>query len=271
MDPFSLSSLFKTVKHERLNRKIWLPIEYILGLKKLSNLYQEIESETTSENFTSTVLEKLNINYEIVNPMMTLPKKEPLIIVSNHPFGALEALILLNHFSKHHTHVKVMANIFLQRITTISEHLFGVIPFKDNQAKKSNHKVMRDIYRWLQAGKCLITFPAGNVAHLQFKKACVADPNWDLQIAHLARATNALVLPIHIEGRNSYWFYLLGPKLHAFRYGAELLNKQDKNIRVHIGSIITPEQTKYIQNDLDLVNYFRLKSDQLPLNVKKEQ
>lgn len=271
MDPFSLSSLIKIVKNERLNRKIWQPVEHILGFKKLSKLYQEVESQSSTDAFIPAALKKLNIDYEIVKPIATIPQTGPLIVVSNHPFGALEALLLLDHLSKYREDVKVMANLFLQRITAVSDHIFGVNPFKDARAKKSNHRVMKELYEWLLSEHCLITFPAGNVAHVHVKKTCVTDPIWDEQIAHLARSTNAAVLPIYIEGRNSRCFYLLGPKLHAFRYGNELLNKQNRTIKIHIGSVICSEQTKSIKDDRDLINYFRLKSDQLPLSVQRDQ
>ncbi len=258
-DPFRLASLFQTVKNEKLNQLIWSPVERVLGFKKLSALYQTHKDKKPPQAFIKDILEELEINY-VVNTNTEIPKTGTLLIVSNHPFGALEASIIADYLSEHRSDVRIMANVFLKRISPISDLLFGVNPFKDKTAIKSNQKVMREIHQWLQNENCLITFPAGNVSHLHLKKPYIADGEWDQQIARLARSTNASILPIFVEGRNSFWFYMLGSRLHALGYGRQFLNKKGKTIEIRIGEIISQNKINSIQSDADLIEFIRSKT-----------
>ena len=258
-DPFSLSSLFQTVKNDKLNQLLWAPVEWILGFKKLSTLYQTHKDKKPPQVFIKDILKELEINY-VVNSDVEIPKTGSLLIVSNHPFGALEALIIADYLSEYRSDIRIMANVFLKRISPISDLLFGVNPFKDKVAIKNNQKVMREIHQWLQNENCLITFPAGNVSHLHLKKPYIADGEWDQQIARLARSTKANVLPIYIEGKNSFWFYTLGPHLHALGYAWQFLNKKGKMIKIRIGEIISQNEINSFQSDMNLIEFIRLKT-----------
>ncbi len=233
----------------------------MLGFKKLSDIYQSLRDNKSPQKFIKDVLEHLDIKY-IVNPVHTktdIPETGSLLIIANHPFGALDALLLLDYLSENRPDIRIMANVFLERITPVSELILGVNPFKDKVAIKSNLKKMREIHQWLQDGHCLITFPAGNVSQIHLKKPFIADGNWNQQIARLARSTKTSVLPITVKGRNSPWFYMLGPHLHALRYGLELLNKKGKTINLYQGEIMNQETIKAIQSDVDLISWFRKK------------
>ncbi len=258
-DPFRLVNLFQTMKNDRLNQLLWLPVERILGFKKLSLLYQAHKDKKTPRAFIRAILEQLEVSYT-ENSTNQIPKDGAILIVSNHPFGALEALVLADYLFEYRSDVRIVANVFLKRIKPISDLLFGVNPFRDRTAKKYNQKIMHKIFHWLQNKNCLITFPAGNVSHLHLKKPFIADGEWDQKIARLARSTGASVLPIFVEGRNSLWFYILGPRLHALRYGRELLNKKGKTFKINHGEIISQEKIHSIQSDAELIKFIRSKT-----------
>ncbi len=261
-DPFSLSQLLHTFKNPKLNQYFWSSIEKIFGLKKTSELHKSIEHKTSAPDYIKSVLEKLDIRYQI-HTKTKIPNKDPLLILCNHPFGALEALILFNYLYESRSDLRIIANLFLKRIYPLSNILFGVLPFKDKCAKKQNIKVMLEISRWLDNGNSLICFPAGDVSHLQFKPISIRDGLWEKQIAKLARTSNSNVLPIYIEGRNSLWFYLLSTQFHALRYALELLNKKGNTIKIHIGDVIVPENFNSYPSDIDLIKFFRDKNNQL--------
>lgn len=262
IDPFSLSQLIHTFDNPKLNQIFWAPVEWILGFKKLSKLQIKLSDQKAPQEYIRSILEELDIKYH-VKTKNKIPETGPLLIVSNHPFGALEAIILSYYLLKSRSDIHIMANIFLKRIDPISKIIFGVNPFKDQSAKKQNQKVMREIYHGLKQGNSLITFPAGDVAQFHFKKPYITDDSWEKQIAHLARSTNANVLPIFVEGRNSFWFYLLSSSLHSLRYGLELLNKKDKIININIGNLITPDKFSLYKSNTDLIKLFREECDQL--------
>jgi len=263
-DPFSLSNLVHLVENGTINKLIWTPIERVLGFKKLSALYKTLEKESPPQTFVRSVLSRLEIEYSVKKKELP-PSSGPLIIVANHPFGALEALILVDYLAQYRTDIRILGNVFLKRIYPLSTLIFGVNPLRDKKAISQNRTVIREIYHWLKDRHCLITFPAGNVSYLHFRQPFIDDGVWNKQIARLARSTASNVLPIAVDGKNSFWFYLLGNHLHALRYGLELLNKQGKAISLHQEAIITPDKFTTIPLDSDLILYFREKV-MAPLN-----
>lgn len=268
-DPFRLSEFIHIVKSNRLNQFICTLLERILGLNKLSHLYQQLDTQDSPGVFIKQLLDHLDISYYIESAS-PIERHKPLLIISNHPFGALDGLILIDYLSAYRSDIRMMANVFLKRFPPVSDLLFGVNPFKDKSAKHYNKNVMREIYQWLQRGHCLITFPAGNVSYLHLNRSLIADAKWDQQVARLARSTSSDVLPVFIEGRNSYLFYLLGPHWHALLYGRELLNKKGKQINIKTGKLILAEDISLIKSDKELINHFRIKTESLSANAGKE-
>ena len=83
----------------------------------------EIESE--GFEFIATLLRDLNISYTISGKdKMRIPSEGRLIIVSNHPLGGLDALILINAISEIRTDVKVLANNVLLKYFSAERSLY---------------------------------------------------------------------------------------------------------------------------------------------------
>ena len=68
----------------------------VAGLNRLNRLYSHV-SEYQGIDFADHLLEQLNVKCDIApEEFDNIPKEGPFIIVSNHPFGGLDGIIMLH-------------------------------------------------------------------------------------------------------------------------------------------------------------------------------
>lgn len=114
--------------------------------------------------------------------------------MANHPFGALEGVILAHLIWKIRPDVRFVANYLLKRISELSELFFQIDPFGTTSSRQRNFAGMRRAREWLENVDCLVIFPAGEVSHLNFRDGFVFDPPW----------TSGAVSPTH-RTRKRLW------------------------------------------------------------------
>ena len=135
-----------------------------------------------------------------------------------------------------------------------------VDPFGGQDSVKTNQKGIRDCIQCLRQGGMLVVFPAGEVAHLDFKQRQITDPPWSEMIARLARIGRASVLPMYFRGSNSALFHILGtihPRFRTAMLPHEFLNKQRTSIELRVGNLIPLKKLQSFVDDSSLIRYLR--------------
>ena len=130
-----------------------------------------------------------------------IPAHGRLLIVANHPSGALDALALLDLVGQVRRDVRIVANDFLSALGGLGELLLPVRILGGRPAPDS----LRAIRAALGRGECVIVFPAGEVSRLGPRG--IRDGRWRRGFLRFARACAAPVLPVRIDARNSMLFY----------------------------------------------------------------
>ncbi|MGB1321135.1 MAG: lysophospholipid acyltransferase family protein [Vibrio gallaecicus] len=237
-------------------------VEWATGLSKLDKIYQQRPDELSSFEFMNHTLSALNIGYSIeAGSTEHIPQEGPLVIVANHPLGAIEGVILADLIGSVRKDVKVLANELLKRLPELSDLFIGVDVFNGKESKRKNAKAIRDANQHLADGGVLIIFPAGEVSSYQKKGKNLTDIEWSKSVAKFVKRHQATTIPIFINGRNSELFYQAGrvhPLLRTALLGRELLNKQATTISISIGSAIPYSEIKSFDHEMDIVNYLRL-------------
>ena len=77
---------------------------------------------------------------------MRIPIQGPAIVVANHPFGAIEGIILADILRSRRPDVKIMANHLLKCIPELRELLIFVDPFGTRDALEGNVKTIKGSY-----------------------------------------------------------------------------------------------------------------------------
>jgi len=263
-DPLiKLSPNFRSPIKKTIFSLIKWPIEKILRVRSINSIYSDINFHGDDLEFSEQALEYLNICNDVPDEdIERIPTTGPVVAVANHPFGAIEGMLLASLLVSVRKDVKIMANYLLNHIPEMRKILIAVDPFGSKSAISRNIKPLKEAVKWVQNGGLLGVFPAGEVSHLNLKKG-VVDPKWNRSIARIIRRSEANVVPIYFDGRNSTLFQLMGmvhKRLRTVMLPREFLNKTNKKIPVRIGKVIPFSKLKEIENDTELIEYIRLRT-----------
>jgi putative hemolysin len=247
--------------HQKLLPAVGGALERVLQFDQLHALYHQTLHLQDSRDFAEKLLEALRIRYE-VSPfdLARIPSEGPVVVTSNHPFGAIEGIILAAILRSVRPDVKLMANFLLGSIPELRDLFVLVDPFARQTSTYANVRALRETLSWLKGGAMLAVFPAGEVAHIDFPSRSVTDPEWSDSIARIIRATGARALPVCFSGANGLAFQVLGlvhQRLRTALLPHEFLNKRDKTIPLRIGSPIPFNKLAAFKTDRELMAYLR--------------
>ncbi|MBD3232682.1 MAG: GNAT family N-acetyltransferase [candidate division Zixibacteria bacterium] len=262
--PFELNLTFNNPIRQAAFSLLKQPLEKLFKLDAINQYYSEAHCPESDCQFINKVLELLNVHYHISDEdRVKIPEEGPAIVVANHPFGAIEGLVLASLLTSIRQDAKIMANYLLYRIDEIKPFIIPVDPFGSVNSRKRNLHSLREAFNWLKDGGILGIFPAGEVSHLKIGRREVIDPEWSFTVAKLIRKTEAPVVPVFFEGRNSNLFQLLGlinKRLRTAMLPKELLNKQNKDLPIRVGNIIPYKKLGKFQCHADLMEYIRFRT-----------
>ncbi len=242
-------------------------LEWLLGLSHLQRIYRQLLAHPSNAPFSQRVLAQMHVKTVVTeNDEAQIPSEGPLVIVANHPFGAMEGLALLELVRRRRQDVKVMANYILDRIPELREEMFFVDPFGRSNSAARNVQTLRTALRWLRDGKALIIFPAGEVASFAPKAFRVRDARWQTSIMTLIRRaeTPLRILPVFIPGSASLLFHLVGkihPRLRTILLPREMLRLRNRKMELRVGTAIaSSELFKRFNEDVDALRYLRFRT-----------
>ena len=263
-NPFSLSGLIPAKRFKSCARLVENSIERIFGLSALNHVYQNLKDTSDSDHTFRSILESFNVGLDVDQfEMSHIPKQGPVVVVSNHPFGALDGIILTLMLREYRSDVKVMANYHLAKIPEIKDCFIQVDPFSTTESHKRNIKPLKESLSWLKQGGLLLVFPAGEVSNFNLKQLRVQDGEWNPTIGRLISLSGASVNPVFFYGRNSLLFNSLGlihPLLRTCLLPRELLKKYGQQIRLRIGKEIPHSKLKKLNNANELMSYLKLRT-----------
>lgn len=190
--------------------------------------------------FVDQVLEHFRFGYTLPSrERENIPVLGRVLIVANHPLGALDGLALLRLVADVRPDVKIVANTLLTQVEPLADCLLAV----DNLGRRGFRRSLADIGAALDREEAVIVFPAGEVSRAGPRG--VRDGHWQAGFLHVARRTNSPLLPLHVQGRNSWWFYALAAlrnELGTLLLPHEMFRQRDRLLRVRAGELIPLER-----------------------------
>jgi putative hemolysin len=244
-------------------------LDHVAGIAQLRRLYERIPR---SEPFWDAALNALGVDYDVANgDVARIPPSGPLVIVANHPFGALDGLILMSLLTRVRPDVRLLANYLLDRIPQFREVLIPVDPFGAPSRRGMNAAAVRSAIRWLEAGRAVALFPAGEVSHAGSGRGDPAEAEWSPGAARLVQRTGADMLPIFFHGRNSRMFQFAGrlhPLVRTALLPRELLEKRGDRIQISVGRCIPKARLARLESPGELISYARVRTLALAQTVQ---
>ena len=150
-----------------LSRGFIRVVEVLTGQLKLKRLYElyQLEMRGTMD-FWGAAMRLLNLSLDYDGAKLAaIPRKGPLIIVANHPFGLVDGLLIGSLTNLVRSDFKVLANARLYPPDADVQRYILPIDFDPTEeALKTNLATRATARRHIKSGGCLIIFPAGGVA-----------------------------------------------------------------------------------------------------------
>ena len=251
-------------------------IEKVLGLTEIENLYKKACQLSTSENFLTILLKEIGVKIEVfqVENLKKIPTEGPVLIVANHPVGAIEGIVLAKEILEVRPDLQILANQLLKKIPALEDLFIGVDVLSKNAAL-NNMMGIKKVHCHLENNGALLLFPAGLVSNYQFKQKRIVDPPWNRILGQLIRRYQCTSLPVWVEGRNSILFHLAGcihPRLRTAFLAMEVLNKNGKKLSITFGSPIPAKELMPFSDYQAITDYVRISTEALsPCNKRKPQ
>lgn len=244
-------------------------LENIVCQEKLNWLLTHNASKT-GVDFCKGVIDDLEVKYNVYG---SLPADDTrVIIVSNHPLGGLDGMVLADMVSRQYggrKGVKFVVNDLLTFVEPLRPIFLGV----NKHGKQSRESAAR-LEDAFMGDDPMVMFPAGLVSR-RGTDGVIADLRWNKMVVNKAVSSKRNIIPLHFGGQNSRFFYKfaqlrarLGLKfnIEMIRLPREVFESAGKTFDVHIGKPIPWESLRtgseaQTQADLLRDEVYRLAAD----------
>lgn len=242
----------------------------LFAMDKVNKVYAN-SCDYTGADFAASLLNDLGVNYRIGNieRLKNLPEGA-FITISNHPYGGLDGIMLIDLMAGIRPDYKVMVNQFLCLIKTMEENFIPVQPKgnKDNGISVASVNGIRETLNRLQNGHPVGFFPSGAVSDFSLREKCVRDREWQESVIRLIQKAKVPIVPIRFFDQNSPFFFSLGLidwKVRLVRMPYEIFNKSKQNPRIGIGNTISVEEQQQFTDYQSLRTFLRESIYNMPL------
>lgn len=226
--------------HEKLVNRLlhWLQVDEV-------NAVHGRWCDTPGPEFVKRMVEddfRLKLRVDGMEVLDNMPDGR-FITVSNHPFGALDGIILIYLVTRRFPKFKVMVNMILNKISAMRPNFIAVDAWSSNDPAKRQVSVngIRDAIRQISEGNPLGFFPAGAMSKVDIH-GHLEDRPWQKSVLQIIGRAKAPVIPIYFHGSNSWWFNFLGHvcwPARSLRLPAEVFRKRGKELHISIGDPIS--------------------------------
>ena len=242
----------------------------IFGITRVNHLYGR-SADLKGVEFTNHLLADLGIKWGIGNAerLEQLPEGA-FITISNHPYGGLDGVMLVDLIANKRPTYKFMVNNLVYKAEAMQENFISVVPQKGQKQidPMLDYRGIKETLMHLQQGNPVGFFPAGGVSSFDLKSMKVCDREWQKGILKIIQMAKVPIVPIRFFDLNSMFFYFLGVidwRIRQVRMSHELFNKSKKNHRIGIGKTIMPDAFIGLKDTKELENFLRKAVYEMPL------
>ncbi len=221
-------------------------VENLTGRRKLIKRAMGYEQDlATGRDIWSVMAARYGLSLEVARGSLdNIPKSGPLILLSNHPFGILDGLMMGYILSQTRGDFRILAH----RVFAASEHINNVIlPIsfdKTTAAVTQNLQTRQTALHYLAQGGAIGLFPGGTVSTAITPFGTPLDPGWRTFTAKMVARSDAQVVPVYFDGSNSRLFQLcshLHSTLRTALFVNEFKRRMDRPVTIAIGQPISRE------------------------------
>ena len=211
-----------------------------LGLIKRANGYEKEVAQ--GRDFWQVMVERYGLSLDVIaGDLENIPRTGPLILISNHPYGILDGLMMGYILSRVRGDFRILANRVFRKAEELDRIVLPVSFDETKEAMKQNIETRKTSLRYLGDGGAIGVFPGGTVATGKTPFSQPLDPAWRTFTAKMISKSDAQVVPIFFEGHNSRLFQLMS-HWHSTLRLALLINefraRVDEPVKIAVGAPI---------------------------------
>lgn len=232
----------------RLLRPTILPI---LGYRQAIEAVDHSAAMSGLEIF-HYVSDRIRMNV-VTEGMEHIPRQGGAIIMPNHPAGIADGIAVFDALKEIREDVIFFANRDAIRAAPGLADIIIPVEWVDEKRTHGRRKeTVKSMVRAFRDERLVIIFPSGRLAQPTLRG--LKERPWQSTAMNLALKYDFPVIPMHVNGRNSwvyYLFYYLHQELRDMTLFRELFNKSGQTYRITIGEgFSSREQLEHYENDL---------------------
>jgi len=263
----------KILEEKNPKLKKWMPSFIIRYLKRIlhQNEINQILIDHKDKNdyeFCVSILNQFNIKVNLIG-QDNIPLSGGAILTCNHPLGGMDALAIVNQISPIRKDIKFVVNDILLNLENLKGLFVGV-----NKHGTNSKQSILDLNKTFESEQLVFVFPAGMVSRR--KKGEIRDLAWKKTFVSRAKKYHKNVLPVHVTGELSNFFYRLSnirtkigikANIEMLYLIDETLKQKNKTFSITIGSPISWQTFDNSKSDLEWANFVK---DKVYLLNKKQ-
>jgi putative hemolysin len=214
-------------------------IEKIIHQKELNEILPQI-SHLYGLDFVRKGLDLLGIDISSIGKEK-IPDEGRFIFVANHPLGGPDGLVFAKEVGDIYPDIKFIVNDILMNLKNLDPIFIPV-----NKHGKQSTEYVRKIEEVYKSNAQILNFPAGLCSRKI--KGKIVDLEWQKSFINKAKKHERDIIPVHISGRNSNFFYnlaniraFLGIKsnIEMFYLPNEMFKQREKRIVITFGKPVS--------------------------------
>jgi putative hemolysin len=228
-------------------RQITRLVERLSGQPFFTKLYLAYRAApTTDKNFfvSAERMLQLTVDYD-ADRLAAWPKRGPLVVVCNHPFGVIDGVIACRLTAAARGDFRILINSVLDLVEETAPYFLPIDFSGTKAAQATNLKSRNAALDYLKQGGCVVIFPAGEVATT--RRLWSRRPQelpWKNLVARMVQESHAAVAPVYFAGSNSPLFQIashLSMTLRMALYFRETRRMMGARIAVRLGAVMPYE------------------------------
>ncbi|MEL6684775.1 MAG: lysophospholipid acyltransferase family protein [Pseudomonadota bacterium] len=239
----------------RSGRAVIRILENTTGRLRLIRKARGYDAEVAAgADFWQVMTERYGVSLDVVaGSLNSIPQDGPLIVVSNHPYGILDGLMMGHILSERRKGAfRVLAHRIFRRAPDLERIILPISFDETKEAAKLNLETRSKAVDYLKSGGAIGIFPGGTVSTSATPFSKPMDPSWRTFTAKMISKSGATVVPVFFEGHNSRLFQLASHLHSTLRTGMfirEFKAKINKPVRVVIGEPISADALAAFKKD----------------------
>lgn len=229
--------LYSGKPHHRIAQAVMMRLLRYPRTIRLASEFRDLPTDEIMRRVSRLIVRDVQ-----VEGLEHIPASGPALIVSNHPTGIADGIVMHSVISNLRDDLFIYANHDMIRVLPQTADMIAGVEWRQEKRSHAKTKATMDYTRTaLGSGRIGLIFPSGRLAKRQ--GLTLHERPWMASAAMIARKFDVPIIPLHIRARNSILFYLLDaihPTLRDVTLFNEVLNKARQPYRVTIGQPISP-------------------------------